>query len=1138
MVTGWSIPPLLLASITAFVATHYFVIYLRTRRSREPLTFAHLALFVAVYDISCALVDNASSAAVARPWQIFQYGAMTVGGIALMAFVADYTRQRLGRPFAGVCAAYGLLWLVVLVGGTRLLVTSTPAVKHVTLPFGARATYMEMAAGPLASVHGFIALGVFAYVFWAGAAHYRAGEKGRALRLLAATGVLFLAAVNDALVSFGVIRSPYLIEYAFLGVVILMADSLSKELVHAAKVQEALERSERNYHDVFDSTNDAIFVHDAGSGAILDVNRAFSELYGWRREEALGLAVADLSANRPPFTEAIALAHMRRAIEEGPQILEWLARRRDGEEFWVEVSLRASLIGSQTRVLAVVRDIGERKRAADALARSEDRFRSMVQQSYDYLTVLDASGTITYATPSACSALGYDRDGLIGRDAFQLVHPDDRELVLEAFQRAGWGTPTGKPIEFRFCKADGSCLFVEALGSNQLENPAIGGILVNARDVTERHLAEESTARTLRELRVLNAVAQAAVTAEDEDSLIARVTAVVREALYPDDCGVMLLDDATTELRYTSSYVADPGVGERKRESIPVGHGITGVVAQTGTSMRLDDITADARYIARTPEMRSELCVPLKLGSCVIGVFNVESRVPGAFCESDERVLSTICGQLATAIGRLRAAAAHREVQERSRRLAESAFEGIGIHDNGTIVDANSRLAEMLGYEVTELIGRHVMDFVAPASAEEVDGYLRIGRDDVYEHLAVRKDGTIFPIETQGKPLPGGGGALRVAAVRDITEHKRAEERINRQFARLAALRAIDATITEGKELSSTMEVVLDAVLSQLRVDAALIMRLDREAHCLVTTAGRGLALAAAPPGTVCAGDGVAGRAVATGGLVAVRDLATEGGLTPAEKRLADDGFRAAFAAALVAKGKAHGVLEVFHATAEQPDAEWIGYLETLAGQLAIAIDNRLLFESLERSNAELARAYDTTLEGWSRALELRDRETQGHCARVVETTLTVARAMGIGEDELVNLRRGVLLHDIGKMAIPDSILFKSGPLTTEEWTVMKRHPQFAYDLLEPIEFLRPALEIPLCHHEWWDGSGYPRGLKGEEIPLAARIFSVVDSWDGLSYPRPYREAWCRDRVSTFVASEAGTHFDPRVVDVFFGVVS
>ncbi|MFV9507245.1 MAG: HD domain-containing phosphohydrolase [Oscillochloridaceae bacterium umkhey_bin13] len=191
---------------------------------------------------------------------------------------------------------------------------------------------------------------------------------------------------------------------------------------------------------------------------------------------------------------------------------------------------------------------------------------------------------------------------------------------------------------------------------------------------------------------------------------------------------------------------------------------------------------------------------------------------------------------------------------------------------------------------------------------------------------------------------------------------------------------------------------------------------------------------------------------------------------------------------------------------------------------------------ALERAHTALIDSYNVTLSGWSQALDLRDHETEGHSSRVTYLSVRLAQQMGFEGEELEHFRRGALLHDIGKIGIPDAVLHKPGPLDDSEWVVMRRHPEYAYDLLAPIGFLRPALDIPYCHHERWDGSGYPRGLCGEQIPLAARIFAVVDVWDALTNHRPYRNAWSPERVRAYLEANAGTLFDPAVVHMFLGL--
>ena len=229
--------------------------------------------------------------------------------------------------------------------------------------------------------------------------------------------------------------------------------------------------------------------------------------------------------------------------------------------------------------------------------------------------------------------------------------------------------------------------------------------------------------------------------------------------------------------------------------------------------------------------------------------------------------------------------------------------------------------------------------------------------------------------------------------------------------------------------------------------------------------------------------------------------------------------------------------MEFFCRSEFTPDEEWTGFLETLGGQAATSIDYSQMFDNLQRVNMELAIAYDATIEGWSRAMDLRDKETEGHTRRVTELTVLLAQAMDIKDKEILNIRRGALLHDIGKMGIPDHILLKEGPLTEAEWTIMRTHPLLAYEMLQPIRYLHQSLDIPMSHHEKWDGTGYPRGLKGEEIPLVARIFAIADVWGAVTSERPYRKAWTKKKALAYIKDQNGKQFDPQVVEVFLKVI-
>jgi PAS domain S-box-containing protein/putative nucleotidyltransferase with HDIG domain len=392
-----------------------------------------------------------------------------------------------------------------------------------------------------------------------------------------------------------------------------------------------------------------------------------------------------------------------------------------------------------------------------------------------------------------------------------------------------------------------------------------------------------------------------------------------------------------------------------------------------------------------------------------------------------------------------------------------------------------------------------------------------------------------------GRAAPITPGEVRLlVAISDIAASAlhRAElhEQTERRLQHLVALRTVDQTINASLDLSFTLDVLLDQVMMQLRVDAADVLLYDVTTQRLRYAAARGFHTKEIERLTLRLGEGYAGKVALERRTRTIRDLASYRE-TGRATILAGEGFVTYCGVPLIAKGQVTGVLEVFHRAPFIAESEWLDLLEMLASQAALAIDNARLFEQLQRANTQLVLSYDATIEGWSRALELRDEETEGHTQRVAELTERLARAIRIADAELVHLRRGALLHDIGKMAVPDAILRKNGALTEEEWAIMRRHPQFAYELLKPISYLQPALDIPYCHHEKWDGTGYPRGLRGEAIPLATRIFALADVWDALRSERPYRPAWSDAQAREYIREQSGKHFDPRLVERFLKLV-
>jgi GAF domain-containing protein len=360
------------------------------------------------------------------------------------------------------------------------------------------------------------------------------------------------------------------------------------------------------------------------------------------------------------------------------------------------------------------------------------------------------------------------------------------------------------------------------------------------------------------------------------------------------------------------------------------------------------------------------------------------------------------------------------------------------------------------------------------------------------ESMAAGLSGIFVPIQSTGGPV--GVLVIAVDKNRQISEelnllsilaeitgnsiHRvQLYEQSQMQVRRLTTLRDIDAAIASSFDLRLTLNILMDQTINHLNVDAVDIGLYHPDIQSLTYLASAGFQNPAPTRPHIRLGEGLAGQVILRQSTLHVTDLqnAPE---TRNEIFIRREGFVTYIGIPLVVKGQIKGVFEVFHRTPLSPTLDWMEFLHTLAGQAAIAIDSSQLFENLQRSNQELMQAYDTTLEGWARALELRDRETEGHTRRVTQLTMRLARFMGVSDSEMINIHRGVLLHDIGKMGVPDHILKKTGKLNSEEWKEMKQHPIYAYNLLAPISYLRGALDIPYCHHEHWAGKRYPASKK------------------------------------------------------------
>lgn len=487
-----------------------------------------------------------------------------------------------------------------------------------------------------------------------------------------------------------------------------------------------------------------------------------------------------------------------------------------------------------------------------------------------------------------------------------------------------------------------------------------------------------------------------------------------------------------------------------------------------------------------------------------------------------------------------------RALQEAEKKLATALLtipDAIAITrlSDGKFIEVNEGFERLAGYSAAELSGRTSLELNLWAQVEErkwMMEQLRLNGQVTDMEIKVRiKSGEIRFGLASARLIELHSQPSVLISIRDITEKKSSEDRFRKQMQRLATLRVVDMTIAASMELDQVLNLLLEKLIRELDVDACALLLLNSNKQ-LVHRASVGMPEACVSNVNINLGENHAGWAALHLQPIYVMHTEETPDTLLSRKEFADAGFIAYYCTPLIAKGKVLGVLEIFNRRRLPSDPEWLNFFEALADQAAIAIENASLMDTVEQTNQEMLAAYDDTIQGWAHALELRDGETEGHSQRVLQMTLAIASAMGFDEAQLVHIKRGALLHDIGKMAVPDAILFKPGPLTSDEWEIMRKHPMHAYRLLAGISFLRPALDIPYCHHERWNGSGYPRGLAGEQIPLSARIFAVVDVWDALLSDRPYRNAWDEQRVAGYLRQNAGILFDPAVVAAFFDQVT
>jgi PAS domain S-box-containing protein len=1131
--------------------------------------------------------------------------------------------------------------------------------------------------------------------------------------------------------------------------------ALTEDVTEKKLSEEALHQAEEKYRVMVEQSPLVMYIDQIDELATsFYISPQVEKMLGYTPQEVL---VDPHLWHRLIFPEdhKRAMDAVHKTLETGKAVEEYRMMHCDGRVIWIRDTsvLICDKEGKPQFVQGFMEDITERKLAEERVKLNESRFRAMIENGLDFISLLDAQGNLLWESPSASNLLGYHYQEFVGRNIFELMHPDDMEWTKNQFAEVAKQTGNRQSGIFRLRHADGTWHWVEAIATNMLDEPSINAIVINYHDMTERKLHEL-------ELEAESMLAQALSETLELQPLLERLLEAARHAIPAADKGSILLVEPNGKLRiralsgYTDSrlqgfaFASDTGyAAQAAREQKPlifkqvreheslryegeiedaknihsaiatplmiqdrvigvialdstehdtfnethlrllvkfatsvalvlertglyeeaqrrlqelqalyesgltlsnlfepreigkaivkilkqhmnwdyavvrirqsdsdtlkvigyggahlsnedeqveiermnrlinkVGQGLTGWVIQHGVAVHSENLPADSRYIETNPGVLSGIYVPILSGENILGAIGVESESQHAFDEHAKRFLSTLAAQVASA---LETARLFSDMQQRlnelsvlhqsSQSLLVTGFEPdmayASVHeavkhvmpcDAFVIVledDAGGDYHAVYRYDKEErfpnariprgqgLSGQVISEgktlLVADYHTDENVQAIHFGKDEhVRSILAIplmRGGKTFGMISTQSYEANMYSESHRVvletiaAQFASSIENARLFEATIQQLKRLTVLRDMDRVIASSFDLRIVFNLLLNHTLEQLKVDAACIFLFNPNTYNLEYFDGRGFRSKQIANTKLRLGESLAGKAAMERKFVAILDLSSQ--TEPISKALRDEEFKSYYAYPLITKGELKGVLEVFHRTTLPVSQDWISFFETLAGQAAIAIDNVSLFENLERSNFELTLAYDKTIEGWSKALDLRDRETEGHTRRVTDLTLKLAKQFGLTRTEIINLRRGSLLHDIGKIGIPDHILLKPGKLTEDEWVVMRQHPQYAYDMLASVEYLRPALEIPYCHHEKWDGSGYPRGLKGEEIPISARIFAVADVWDALTSHRPYRLAWSKEQALEFIKSQAGIHFDPKIVEAFLKVI-
>ncbi|MEI8132494.1 MAG: PAS domain S-box protein [Leptolinea sp.] len=863
--------------------------------------------------------------------------------------------------------------------------------------------------------------------------------------------------------------------------------------------ERLLRESEKKFKTLFNTANDAIFTMNHTT--FLDCNIITEKIFRCSKEQIIGHSPVDFSPERQPdgsFSSQSALRKIEAAFAGQPQLFEWLHTHLDGTPFYAEVSLNRVFIDGELILQAIVRDIHERKLAEEALA-EQSRFTSALLNtapSLVYVYDMDTNSNV-YINNGLDQILGYTVDQMkeMGAELFSLlIHPGDLPAVI-AFQNkiAAAANQEVLEIDYRMGHRDGSWVNIRSYESPFLRNE--DGTLKQkigvGMDITERKRAEQNLRESTERLEEAQRIAKIGnwelnlinniLFWSDEIYHIFEIDPVKFDVSYEAFLAVIHPDDRdAVNKAYTSSL--------ETRSSYDIDH-------------RLLMLDGRVKYVHESCET-------------IYAVDGQPIRSIGTVQDITERK---------------QAERALTESEEKYRTLFQQASDGIMyLSIDRKILAVNHAFANVHGYNLNEMQDMNLQELDTPETALQAPDRVRrvlAGEIINFEVEHYHKNGHIIPLDVSTGLITIGGEQIIQSFHHDITERKQRENE-------LQAIATLSAALRIAPTLAEMLPVIVDQLAALLNCQTVSVEIIDPLTGVIVTEAAHGIWESFIDTHQKNGSHNLTSISK-KGQPFSNNDLLTDPKLAYSEWTYNDMLY--CIGSPLIAQDRLIGFVWIGRRSEiAKPE---VRLLSAVADIAANAIYRSTLYEKSLKDAADLSLAYDSTLEGWAHALELRDRETEGHARNVVQMTVDLALAMGVDEAELEHIRRGALLHDIGKMGIPDSILLKPGALDDREWEIMRQHPEYAYQLLEPIVYLHKALDIPYCHHEKWDGSGYPRGLKGEEIPLVARIFAIVDVYDALRSDRPYRKAWSKEQTYQHLHEQASKHFDPRVVAKFLAML-